>query len=166
MLKIYPVETGENLEQVRILWREYADFLKICFAERSGLPLFKEYFKNYEEEIASQLPDNYNPPKGCLLLAKYQDKTAGCVGLRDFGDGACEMKRLFVRPEYRGLGIAKALAKAVIEQGRNIGYKSMCLNTNRRMAEAARLYKSLGFEEIAPYEHFDIEGMLYLGLAL
>ncbi len=166
MLKILSANTGENLEQVRILWQEYADFLKMRFAWRSHLASFKEYFKNYEEEIASQLPSNYSPPKGCLLLAEYQGKTAGCAGLRDFGDGVCEMKRLFVRPEYRGLGIGKALTKAVIEQGRNMGYKSMCLDTNRRMTEASGLYKSLGFKEIAPYEHFDIEGMLYLELTL
>ena len=164
MLEILKTVSGENLEQARILWREYADFLKVCFAERSGLPSFEEYFKKYEEEVNSRLPGDYSPPDGCLLLAMYQGKTAGCVALRDFGNGVCEMKRLFVRPEYRGLGIGKALAKAVVEQGRNMGYQSMCLDTNRRMVEATALYKSLGFREIAPYEYFDVEGMLYLGL--
>lgn len=166
MLRILNAETGENLEHVRILWREFADFLKMCLAEYSDRPSFKEYFENYEKEIACLLPGEYSPPKGCLLFAKYQGNPAGCVGLRDLSDGICEMRRLFVRPQYRGLGVGKALSEAVIENGRDIGYTSMRLNTNCKMTEAIRPYRSLGFEEITPYEHFDVEGMAFMELKL
>jgi ribosomal protein S18 acetylase RimI-like enzyme len=166
MLDTLKVESGENLEQIRILWQEYAEFLKTCFHERVGLPSFKEYFKNYEQEIANHLPGRFAPPKGCLLLARYQSKPAGCVGLIDLGDGICEMRRLFVRTWYRRLSIGRALAEAVIEHGRNIGYASMRLNTNHRMTEAEYLYRSLGFREIAPYEYFDVDGMVFMELKL
>jgi len=166
MIKIYQVNNGEILEQVRILWREFAEFLKSRFQERAELPDFKEYFQNYEQEIANHLPGRFGPPTGCLLLAKYQGNPAGCVGLMDLGDGVCEMRRLFVRPKFRRLGIGEALANAVIEQGRSIGYTSMRLNTNRRMSEAEKLYRSLGFKDIEPYEHFEVEGMIYMELKL
>jgi putative acetyltransferase len=166
MLEIVHAESGEALEQVRILWREFAEFLKGCFRERAELPDFKEYFQNYEKEVANHLPGRFSPPAGCLLLTKYKGDPVGCVGLMDLGDGVCEMRRLFVRTEYRGMGIGKALAETVIEQGRNIGYKSMWLNTNKRMPEAEKLYRSLGFKNIEPYEHFEVDGMVYLELKL
>jgi ribosomal protein S18 acetylase RimI-like enzyme len=78
----------------------------------------------------------------------------------------CEIKRLFVRPQHRGLGIAKALAKAVIEQGKLKGFASIRLNTNHRMPTAIGLYRTLGFKDIAPYEHFEVDGMVYLELSL
>ncbi len=166
MLKILDAQTGNNLDQVRILWRQFAEFLKVSLAEYSEQPEFKEYFQKYEHEIGHLLPGRFGGPKGCLLVAEYQDATAGCVGLKDSGGGICEMRRLFVEPQYRGSGIGKALAKAAIEQGRNIGYTSMRLNTNQRMVEAIGLYKSLGFAEIGPYEHFSIDGMVYMELKL
>ena len=166
MLKIIRAENGKNLEQVQILWREYADFLKMCFPEHSDLPWFEEYHQNYEKEITYLLPGSYGPPKGSLLLAKYKAKTAGCVGLRDIGNSVCEMRRLFVRNQYRRSGIGRALAEAVIDKGRSIGYESMRLNTNRKMVEAIRLYRHLGFKEIAAYENFPIEGMIFMELKL
>lgn len=166
MLSIIEVRSGESLQQARILWREYAEFLKCCLQERAELPSFKEYFKNYEQEIANHLPGRFGPPAGCLLLAKYKGNPAGCVGLMDLGDDICEMRRLFVRPQYRGLGVGRALAEAIVKQGRNIGYSSMRLNTNRRMPEAKKLYRSLGFEEIEPYEHFEVDGMFFMELKL
>jgi putative acetyltransferase len=166
MLEIIRAESGEALEQARILWREFAEFLKGCFHERAELFDFREYLQNYEKEIANHLPGRFGPPAGCLLLVKYKGSPAGCVGLMELDDGVCEMRRLFVRAEYRGLGIGKALAEAVIERGRNIGYTSMRLNTNRRMPEAEKLYRSLGFKDIEPYEHFEVDGMVYLELRL
>jgi ribosomal protein S18 acetylase RimI-like enzyme len=130
------------------------------------MPDFKEYLQNYEKEVANHLPGRFGPPAGCLLLAKDKDDPAGCVGLMDLGDGVCEMRRLFIRSEYRGLGIGKDLVEAVIEQGRNISYTSMRLNTNRRMPEAQKLYRSLGFEDIEPYEHFEVDGMVFMELKL
>jgi ribosomal protein S18 acetylase RimI-like enzyme len=166
MLKIFQAQTEWEIEQVRGLWREFAEFLKDCFHERAEMPDFKEYLQNYEKEVANHLPGRFGPPAGCLLLAKDKDDPAGCVGLMDLGDGVCEMRRLFIRSEYRGLGIGKDLVEAVIEQGRNISYTSMRLNTNRRMPEAQKLYRSLGFEDIEPYEHFEVDGMVFMELKL
>ncbi len=164
MLEICKVENSEQLEQVRILWREFADLLKSRLHEYLEGPSFKEYMKNYEHEIAHLLPGRFGPPKGCLLLAKHKSETAGCVGLMDLGDGICEMRRLYIKPKYRRLGIGKTLAKAIIEQGRKMGYVSMRLNTNKKMLGAEQLYRSLGFTDIEPYEYFEIDCMVFLEL--
>jgi ribosomal protein S18 acetylase RimI-like enzyme len=166
MINIYTVKNGEQLEQVRTLWMEFANLLKSRLHEYTDRPSFNEYMKNYEDEIANRLPGRFGPPKGCLLLAGNQSDAAGCVGLMDLGDGVCEMRRLFVKSQYRKSGIGKALAKAIIEQGRNMGYHLMKLNTNKRMTGAEELYRSLGFEDISPYEHFEIDNMVFLGLKL
>ena len=166
MLEIIHAESCEALEQVRILWRRFAELLKIRFPEYMDQPFFIEYLKNYEEEIANRLPGRFGPPAGCLLLAEYQGNPVGCVGLMDLGDKICEMRRLFVREQYRGLGIGKALAKAIIEQGTKMNYASMRLNTNRRMMGVDQLYRSLGFVDMEPYEHFEIDGMIFLELKL
>ena len=139
MIEIYTVENGRKLEQVRTLWREFADLLMNRLHEYMNRPSFNEYMKNYEDEVANRLPGRFGPPKGCLLLARYQSETAGCVGLMDLGDGICEMRRLYVKPEFRKSGIGKALAKAIIEQGRNMGYRSMRLNTNKKMTGGGRV---------------------------
>jgi len=83
MIEIYKVENGENLEQVRILWREFANLLKNRLHEYKDRPSFKEYMENYEDEVANRLPGRFGPPKGCLLLACYRSDMAGCVGLMD-----------------------------------------------------------------------------------
>lgn len=166
MIEIIHIENDESLELVRIIWREYADFLKNALSEYKDRTTFIEYFENYEQEIAHNLPGRFGPPYGCLLLAKYRGKPAGCVGLLNLGDNICEMRRIFVRPEYRGLGTGKALAQAAIEQGRKRSYSSIRLNTNRRMPEAEKLYRSLGFTDIAPYEEFETDGMVFLELKL
>jgi len=166
MIKIYKVGNDENLEQVRILWFEYAEFLKSLLHEYLAAPSFQEYMENYEDEISHHLPGRFGPPAGCLLLAEYKSETAGCVGLMDLGDGICEMRRLFVRPRFRRLGIGNALAEAVIERGRSLKYAAMRLNTNGKMTGAEELYRSLGFGDIEPYEQFDIDCMYFLELKL
>jgi putative acetyltransferase len=166
MIDIYKVENDEQLEHLRTLWREFAELLKNRLNEYLERPSFKEYMEHYEDEVANCLPGRFGPPDGCLLLAEYKGKIAGCVGLMNLGDGICEMRRLYVKPEYRKSGIGKSLAKAVIEQGRNMGYTLMRLNTNMKMTGAEQLYRSLGFEDIAPYEHFEIDYMVFLELKL
>jgi putative acetyltransferase len=166
MLEILKVENGRNLEQVRILWFEFAELLKSCLHEYLERPSFKEYMENYEAEVANRLPGRFSPPAGCLLLAQNHGEPAGCVGLMDLGDGICEMRRLFVKPKFRKSGIGRALAQAVIEQGRVKNYTAMRLNTNKRMTGAVELYRSLGFSDIEPYEHFDIDCMYFLELKL
>ena len=149
-----------------MLWREYGIFLKGCFPERKDIPEFIQYFEDYEQEISNSLPGRFGPPMGSLLLARYKTKPAGCVGLMDLSDGICEVRRLFVKPEYRRLGIGKALIEAAIEYARRIDYKVMRLNTNKRMAAAERLYRSYGFRDIEPYEQFDVDSMVFLELNL
>ncbi|MHC4260424.1 MAG: GNAT family N-acetyltransferase [Planctomycetota bacterium] len=166
MLEIVDADGGKNLEQIRVLLGEFGGVLKEYFCEYCGRPDFKEYFENYEHEIAHLLPGSYARPNGCLLLAECQGKAAGCVGLKDLGQGICEMRRLFVRDQYRGLGIGRTLAQAGIDRGRRIGYSSMRLNTNPKMVEAHGLYMSLGFKEIPPYEHFSVEDLVFMELKL
>lgn len=166
MLEILKVENGRNLEQVRILWFEFAELLKSRLHEYLAAPSFQEYMENYEHEVTHHLPGRFGPPAGCMLLAEYNSETAGCVGLMDLGDDICEMRRLFVRPQFRRLGIGNALAEAVIERGRSLRYAAMRLNTNKKMTGAVELYRSLGFRDIEPYEQFDIDCMYFLELKL
>lgn len=154
MLKILEVDTPERLEAARTLFEEYAASLG-----------FHLCFQDFDEELA-HLPGDYAPPRGSLLLAMYEDRVAGCVGLREISDDVCEMKRLYVRPDLRGLGIGRALTETVIEQARKIGYAFMRLDTTPAMKEAKSLYASLGFEEIRSYRCNQMEGVESLQLKL
>ncbi len=154
MLTIFPVETNEDLEIVRALLVEYVDSLG-----------FDLVFQNFEEELRN-LPGEYAAPEGCLLLAKYQDQPAGCVALRKLSDGICEGKRLYVRPQFRGLKIGRKLVEAIIEEARRIGYSSIRGDTVPSMQTAQALYASLGFREIEPYCRNPVEGAKFLELKL
>ncbi len=154
MLKIVHVKADNHLEQARLLFEEYAISLGIDLS-----------FQSFEEELAN-LPDGYTPPDGCLLLAICESQTAGCIALRKLDDDTCEMKRLYVLPQFRKLGIGKFLAEAVIEEARKFGYRRMRLDTLPSMKHAQVLYKSLGFEEIAPYRFNPIEGTVFMELKL
>jgi len=149
--RIMPV-TIENLDAVRGLFREY----------EASLP-FDLSFQNFEEELKG-LPGRYAPPSGRMLLAHYGGAFVGCVALRRIGEDVCEMKRLFVQPAFRGKGAGKALAEAVIEEARRIGYKRMRLDTVLEPAKS--LYRSLGFREIPAYQHVPVEGAVFMELEL
>jgi ribosomal protein S18 acetylase RimI-like enzyme len=154
MIRIVPTETTGLIEEARKLFTEYAASLG-----------FDLGFQNFEEEMAT-FPNVYSPPCGNLLLAVYIDEIAGCVALRKLKDDICEMKRLYVRPRYRGLKIGKKLAQAIIAWGRDAGYRAMRLDTVSSMTEAVELYHSLGFKEIDPYRYNPIEGASYMELKL
>ena len=153
-MKIIKAEKSEDINQVKELFLEYADSLG-----------FHLCFQNFEEEVKN-LPGAYASPSGCILLAVVEEKAAGCAALRKIDDSLCEMKRLYVKPAFRGKAIGKNLAKAIIEEAKSIGYKAMRLDTISTMKEAVSLYKSLGFTEISPYRYNPVKGVKYMELIL
>ncbi|HSS52822.1 MAG TPA: GNAT family N-acetyltransferase [Thermoanaerobaculia bacterium] len=154
MLEIVRAETPERIAEARQLFVEYADSLG-----------FDLGFQDFGEELAG-LPGDYAAPEGRLLLAIHDGRTAGCVALRDLGEGICEMKRLYVRPGFRGLRVGHALVLAVIAEAREFGYGRMRLDTVPAMERARALYASLGFREIPPYRFNPIPGTAFLELDL
>jgi putative acetyltransferase len=154
MVRYLPAESKEFIEQIRKLFMEYASSLD-----------FKLCFQDFDKELAS-LPGDYTPPNGRLYLAFERSESVGCVGLRRLEESACEMKRLYVKPNNRREGIGRALAELVIGDARNIGYSKMRLDTVATMMPAIALYRSLGFKEIPPYRHNPIASAIYLELDL
>ena len=154
MAAIRPARFPDDLEQVRLIFREYADSLDVDLC-----------FQGFESELAG-LPGMYAEPKGRLLLAEDEGEVVGCVAMRPLEGAVCEMKRLYVRPEARGLRLGRLLAERLLAQARGIGYRRICLDTLPTMLSAQRLYESLGFEPIAPYVHNPVPGAKFLGLNL
>jgi len=154
MTTLTQAHTPDAVETVRGLFVEYAESLDydLCF-------------QGFDHELA-QLPGCYAPPSGRLLLATVDGAVAGCAALRDLGDGACEIKRLYVRPVCRGHALGRRLAEAIILEARAIGYGRMCLDTLPAMKTARALYDDLGFAHIAPYYHNPIAGTVYMELDL
>ncbi|MGE5528927.1 MAG: GNAT family N-acetyltransferase [Patescibacteria group bacterium] len=154
ILDIIHAATPGHLAGIRRLFKAYAGSLGFDLA-----------FQNFDAELAG-LPGAYAPPAGRLLLAMENDDAAGCVAMRPLGHGVCEMKRLYVKPEYRGLGLGRRLAEEIVGEARRAGYRSMRLDTVPALSEAIALYKSLGFVEIEPYCHNPIEGATFMELKL
>ena len=143
----------EHVPVVRALFEEYAAALGVDLG-----------FQGFDREVA-ELPGEYVPPGGRLLLA-LGPEPAGCVALRPFEPGVCEMKRLYVRPEFRGTGLGRLLAERIVDAGRDAGYDRMRLDTLPTMGAARTLYRSLGFVEIEAYRPNPIHGTTYFELAL
>lgn len=154
MCLIIAAHRGPNRETARDLFREYA-----C-----SLP-FDLDFQDFNEELA-HIERHYAPPRGRLYIALEADKPVGCVALRYFAQGVCEMKRLYVRPQFRGRHIGLRLAQTAIEAACEIGYTHMRLDTVPEMKAANRLYAFLGFKTIKAYRFNPVEGAIYLELQL
>lgn len=155
MIEIIQAETGEHIEQARALFREYESSLG-----------FKLCFQNFDEEVEN-LPGKYAPPDGRLFLAFADGKLAGCIALRKLEEKICEMKRLFVREDFRGLKIGKFLVDELISKAGKIGYEKMRLDTYPpKMSKAVEIYKSYGFYEIKPYYFNPYDGTLFLELQI
>jgi putative acetyltransferase len=148
-------ESATQIAQARELFLEYAQSLG-----------FSLCFQNFDKELA-ELPGDYVPPSGRLLLAEYQSHLAGCVALHKLEEGICEMKRLYLRPQFRGKGLGLALANRIIAEARQIGYGKMRLDTVESvMKDAVAMYRKLGFREIPPYCSNPIPSAVYMELQL
>ncbi len=163
-LEIHQAGSAKEIDQARELFLEYAKSLG-----------FSLCFQGFDKELAG-LPGDYSPPAGRLLLATYSGQLAGCVALHELTTPAtdaspssrtCEMKRLYLRSQFRGKRIGRALAERVIDEAREIGYTHMRLDTiATTMTDAVALYRMLGFKEIAPYRENPIASALYMELKL
>lgn len=154
MVHLTLVTTPEDLTRTSNLFKEYAESLGIDLS-----------FQNFNEELAN-LPGEYAPPNGCLILAMIEKLAVGCVALRKVSEHVCEMKRLYVQPPFRREGVGRKLALKVIEHARASGYKRMLLDTLPPMKEATSLYRSLGFKETDPYRFNPVEGAIFMELSL
>jgi GNAT superfamily N-acetyltransferase len=154
-MQLTPATSPEDIEKARQLFREYEAGIGISLC-----------FQNFAHELAT-LPGNYSPPGGRLLLAFSDEQLAGCIALRKLDSNTCEMKRLFLRPEFRGKGLGRDLVHSLINEARSIGYKQMRLDTlPGRMDSAIALYRAIGFREIAPYYDNPVEGAKFMELKL
>lgn len=147
--------SAEEISEVRQLFLEYAESLG-----------FSLCFQGFDEEVKN-LPGAYAPPRGRLLLASLNGQAAGCIALRELEPAICEMKRLYVRSDFRGKSVGRVLVDGIIAEAQSIGYERMRLDTiGSSMQDAIALYRRRGFREIAPYRTNPIEGALYLELLL
>lgn len=159
MLRIVQAFSEETLAHTRKLFREYG-----------AMPGVAPCLADFEREVVS-LPGVYSPAGGTLLLAIDESpgnlgEAIGCAALRRWEQDACEMKRLYVRPEFRGKGAGRELVKGLIAEARSIGYQRMVLDTLPSMEEAHKLYRALGFREISSYQKNPIPGALFFELLL
>jgi GNAT superfamily N-acetyltransferase len=155
VLTLAQAESPAQIAQARELFLEYAQSLG-----------FSLCFQNFDHELAG-LPGDYAPPDGRLLLAEYEGQLAGCVALHELEAGICEMKRLYLRPRFRGKGLGRVLAERIIAEACTIGYQRMRLDTVEPvMKDAVGVYRKLGFKEIAPYRANPIAGAMYMELEL
>jgi ribosomal protein S18 acetylase RimI-like enzyme len=155
MTRIFQAQTDAEIEAARVLFREYETWLDVDLC-----------FQGFEKELAG-LPGKYAPPAGRLFLATENEAVAGCVALRQVDEKISEMKRLFVREDFRGSGLGRKLIVRLIDEARNAGYERMRLDTlPERMPAALRLYEALGFREIEPYYDSPLGSTIFLELEL
>jgi GNAT superfamily N-acetyltransferase len=156
-IKIITPRSEAELEAARQLGYQYA-------ATITRDPILDEYFKsqNFFREI-DKMPVGYEPPEGAYLLAYVEGEPAGIVALKQLEENICEMKRLFVIPKYQGIGLGRSLTEQIIDQGKQLGYSRMRLDSSRSvMAKAVSMYKALGFYEIPPYNQNFVPDALFM----
>ena len=148
-------------EEIKLLFSEYTDILI------EGDPSFKEYLEiqNYDDEL-KHLEKKYGLPYGRLYLVYYNNEVAGCIGLKKIDKKNCEMKRLYVRPKFRGKQIGEQLIEKIIKAAKEIGYSYMLLDTLPFLKGAIYLYKKYGFYEIARYNNSPMDTSIYMKLDL
>lgn len=148
--EIVQANKDEDYVTGKILFEEYAAALKVDLC-----------FQNFTQELAN-LTTIYAPPQGCLLLARTNQEWSGCVAIRQQRATICEMKRLYVKPQYRGLGLGRWLADSALRSAQKLGYSEIVLDTLPSMIEAQSLYASLGFREVEGYYPNPVQGVCYL----
>jgi putative acetyltransferase len=154
-IRLTHVQSGSALEDIRALFLEYARGLN-----------FNLCFQNFDREL-EELPGAYGLPQGRLILCEVDGRPAGCIAVKPLEAGVCELKRLFVRPEFRRRKLGLKLTQHIIEEARSIGYTVMRLDTIRgTMDNAIALYESVGFREIPAYYHNPIPNAFYMELQL
>ena len=153
-IEILPVRSPKELEEAKVLFLEYAESLG-----------FSLCFQGFDRELA-ELPGRYAAPRGEIFLARVDRSVAGVGAFRPLEDEICEMKRVFVRPSFRGHQLGRRLAEAIVTRAREAGYRSMRLDTIESMTAAIGLYQSLGFREIAAYYENPLAGVRYFELDL
>jgi len=144
----------DRLDEVRTLFKEYHKMLGVDLC-----------FQDFEDELKT-LPGKYAQPDGRLYVITLENKLAGCIGLRRYDETRCEMKRLFVRPQFRGLRLGQILAEKIIQDAKDIGYKEMVLDTLSSLESAVYMYRKMGFEEVEPYYDNPLKDVLYFKLKL
>jgi len=149
-MKVIIKEGFDSLEQIKALFLEYAEGLE-CSLD----------FQDFEAEI-EHLPYKYAKPEGNLFIAKIKGEAVGCVAYKNLGNGICEMKRMYVKPQYRRFGIGKKLAEICISKATKAGYDYMYLDTLESMVLAVNLYRQLGFEDIEPYYNNPLPNVIYM----
>jgi putative acetyltransferase len=153
-MQIRPATFPQDLPVIKTLFEEYAKSLNVSLC-----------FQNFAEELAT-LPGRYAPPRGNIWLAEASDEVAGCIAMRPLTDNRTEMKRLYVRPQYRGHNLGQKLTQTVLAAAKSLGYRDLCLDTLPSMEKAIDLYRTIGFEEIAPYYENPVSGAMFFKIQL
>ncbi len=165
MLKVYPAQTDKDIKAIKQLFIVYADYIFELFKPHS-VSLAERLSQKILDE-ADNLPGEYAAPKGCILLAEYKDEIAGGIAISEITDGQCELKRIYVTPHLRQMGIGKRLADAVIKKATQLNYERMRLDTNNDLFLGAKeLYASLGFKETGHIEGSPLKSSVHMELKL
>jgi GNAT superfamily N-acetyltransferase len=152
MIQVVPAYSGERLQDAIALSQEYVTWMVATIREKYPDLDIGEFKSEHEyDDGYKKFPGVHVPPYGRLYVALNNDEASGCIALGKLSNTICEMRTLFVRPAYRGMGVGKTLVDTVIHDAREIGYRQMRLDTLGFMDGALRLYRSLGFRDIAPY---------------